>query len=561
MRAAFRAVAALFLLPPTLALWPAPHSLTSGSAVVQVSPALQIVCDDRLASVAPDDLKAAVELASAQLQKDNLQRLSIDRGEADRPAVEAAPTLTTLTLSIAPSCREVLSVATEANKVFEEREESYTLTVPSHPGGKGSSGDVVATLAANTTLGLVRGLQTFTQLVYALPSTGERYIPNAPLDIFDKPAFPHRALMLDTARNFFAVEDILRTLDAMASVKLNTFHWHATDSQSWPLFVPAFPDLSAWGAYSSAQVYSWHDVLRVQDYAGALGIAVMLEIDMPGHTASVSPAFPDYIACPAASPWATYANEPPTGQLRLGDDASLDFAKQVVQSVTSMARGPYFSTGGDEVNEACYLEDPVVSAALEDQSKTIDELLGDFIDGLHGAVRDAGKIPVVWEEMVLNHDLLLGNDTVVLVWVSSSLHQDSIVSVAEEGYRIIHAASDYFYLDCGQGGWVGNNVAGNSWCDPFKTWQKMYSFDPLQAGTLTEWQQSLVMGGEALLWTEQTSAESFESVVWPRAAAAAEVFWTGGSLEDGSRNVSEALPRLHDWRYRAVARGACDVDA
>ncbi|BGP12488.1 hypothetical protein JCM10213_006944 [Rhodosporidiobolus nylandii] len=105
----------------------------------------------------------------------------------------------------------------------------------------------------------------------------------------------------------------------------------------------------------------------------------------------------------------------------------------------------------------------------------------------------------------------------------------------------------------------------------------MYSFDPLQTGTLTEWQQSLVMGGEALLWTEQTSAESFESVVWPRAAAAAEVFWTGGSLEDGSRNVSEALPRLHDWRYRAVARGvraaplqphycalrpqACDVDA
>lgn len=41
----------------------------------------------------------------------------------------------------------------------------------------------------------------------------------------------------------------------------------------------------------------------------------------------------------------------------------------------------------------------------------------------------------------------------------------------------------------------------------------------------------------------------------PRAAAAAEVFWTGGALADGERNIGEALPRLHDWRYRAVRRG------
>jgi hexosaminidase len=41
----------------------------------------------------------------------------------------------------------------------------------------------------------------------------------------------------------------------------------------------------------------------------------------------------------------------------------------------------------------------------------------------------------------------------------------------------------------------------------------------------------------------------------PRAAAAAEVFWTGGALADGERSVGEALPRLHDWRYRALRRG------
>lgn len=41
-------------------------------------------------------------------------------------------------------------------------------------------------------------------------------------------------------------------------------------------------------------------------------------------------------------------------------------------------------------------------------------------------------------------------------------------AVTEKGFNIIHAPSDHFYLDCGQGGWLGNSQ-GASWC-PFVTW-------------------------------------------------------------------------------------------
>lgn len=80
-----------------------------------------------------------------------------------------------------------------------------------------------------------------------------------------------------------------------------------------------------------------------------------------------------------------------------------------------------------------------------------------------------------------------------------------------------------------------------------------YSFDPF--ANLTESQKSLVLGGEQLLWTEQSGPENVDSIVWPRAAASAELFWTGGTLADGSLDVSEALGRLHDVRYRLKARG------
>jgi hexosaminidase len=52
------------------------------------------------------------------------------------------------------------------------------------------------------------------------------------------------------------------------------------------------------------------------------------------------------------------------------------------------------------------------------------------------------------------------------------------------------------------------------------------------------------------LWAEQSDPSNLDPIVWPRAAAAAEVFWTGEG-----RNVTEALPRLHDIRYRMVQRG------
>ncbi len=41
------------------------------------------------------------------------------------------------------------------------------------------------------------------------------------------------------------------------------------------------------------------------------------------------------------------------------------------------------------------------------------------------------------------------------------------------------------------------------------------------------------------LWSEQSSPENLDSIVWPRLAAAAEVFWTGATLPDGTQRVGE----------------------
>ncbi|KAJ7046461.1 N-acetylhexosaminidase [Mycena alexandri] len=518
------------LLPSAFALWPLPTGLSLGTTPLTLAKGFNIKIS---IPNAPADLVAAVERAKGFLANDKLQALVIDRGASSASAIAKAKALPSLTLSLA-STTNVKSISKEAVAPIESRIESYTLTVPADGSG--------AVLKANSTLGLFRGLATFGQLWYDWE--GATYTLSAPVQISDSPAYPYRGFMLDTARNYFPVADIKRTIDAMSWVKINTLHWHVVDSQSFPLVVPGYTVLSEKGAYSASKVYSPSDVKDIVTYAAARGIDVIPEIDTPGHTSVISKAFPEHVACAEATPWASFANEPPAGQLRLASEATVNFTTGLLKAAAGLFPGQFFSTGGDEINANCYTQDNATQASLAASGQTFAQALDTFTQASHAALRSVGKSAVVWEEMVLANPVKLANDTLVLVWISSA----DVQAVAETGFRLVHAASDYFYLDCGHGGWVGNFPAGNSWCDPFKTWQHAYTFDPV--ANLTEAQSKLVLGGQSLLWTEQSSAENLDATTWPRAASTAELFWSGPGGD-----VEAALPRLHEEVYRFRQRG------
>ncbi|EJC98414.1 N-acetylhexosaminidase [Fomitiporia mediterranea MF3/22] len=521
------------------ALWPLPRNFTSGNAPLLLASNFSI----NASFEKPADFRDACDRTMLYLHNDKLQPLNVDRGASLAGNMSSSPQLTSLQLYLTDASN-VTTISEEVVKPPKERDESYSLNIPAE-GGE-------AKLTANTTLGLFRGLTTFGQLWYTVDNT--TFAIGAPWQITDSPAFPYRGFMLDTARNYFPVDDINRLLDTMSWVKLNQFHWHIVDSQSFPLKLPNFPEIAKAGAYSNDSIYTAGDVSKVVAFAASRGIDVLVEVDTPGHTSAISASHPEHVACAGKTPWATYANEPPAGQLRIASDDTANFTASLLADVANLFPSSLFSTGGDEINANCYQNDEETQQSLSSSGKTIEQALDGFTNVTHKAVRDAGKTPVVWEEMVLQHNVTLENDTVVMVWISS----DDVKAVAEKGFQIVHAASDYFYLDCGAGGWVGANPAGNSWCDPFKTWQKSYSFDPY--GNLTSDQYPLVLGGESLLWTEQSSPENMDSIIWPRAASAAEVFWTGDQLPGGVnrtslQGVQSALPRLHDWSFRTRARG------
>lgn len=106
--------------------------------------------------------------------------------------------------------------------------------------------EVTIDINSDTIFGARHGLETLLQLVAPYRVHGRRLglVMVANAQIRDKPFYRHRGLLLDTARNFLPVDVIKKQLDGMASTKLNVFHWHATDSQSFPLESERVPQLS-----------------------------------------------------------------------------------------------------------------------------------------------------------------------------------------------------------------------------------------------------------------------------------------------------------------------------
>ena len=185
-----------------------------------------------------------------------------------------------LDFAFAESQKGQLQISVEhASKEIQElgEDESYTLEVtPS-----------AANLKASTTLGAMRGLQTFLQLVEVTPQGFA--LPT--VVIHDKPRFPWRGLMIDSSRHFTPMDVIKRNLDGMAAVKLNVFHWHLSDNQGFRVESLRFPKLHEMG--SDGLYYTQAQVREIISYARDRGIRVVPEFDMPGHSTSWFVGYPD----------------------------------------------------------------------------------------------------------------------------------------------------------------------------------------------------------------------------------------------------------------------------
>ncbi|CAG8480516.1 24582_t:CDS:2 [Dentiscutata erythropus] len=553
----FSSILILLIFPNFVnSLWPLPQNWSNGTSLLRVYPTFTVKYDPKFLNSYTDQL---IESAKNRLQiflKKEKHFSPNVKFQIPEDVDDSILTLSSINIEITDNLKKDQDDSEEEyidwtyNKEMSEgiplgTDESYELIIPDKKDD--NEKELIAYLKAPTVYGILHGLTTFSQLLYYNRNYEELFLPFAPHNIKDFPKFMHRGLLLDTSRNFYPIKEILKTLDVMSWNKMNVFHWHIVDSTSWPVVSEKYPELSEKGAYDPKKmIYTKRDIRIVDEYARARGIRVIPEFDMPGHTYAIAASMPEIMTCTDMYPdWDKYSAEPPSGQLNPAIPETYTFLNELVPEIASYFTDKFYHTGGDEVNMNCW------ETLVQQGDVTIESLLDKFVTNLYTILKNEGKIPMTWQEMITEHNIELPKDTVVQVWKNHTM----VKKVVEKGYRVVTGSGDYWYLDCGHGGWLGNNVEGKSWCDPYKTWQMIYSYNPIKE--LSDEEAKFVIGGEVLLWSEQSDPTNYEQQLWPRSSAAAEVLWSGPEDVDGNRRVpdNDALKRLNDWRFRMVERG------
>ena len=115
-----------------------------------------------------------------------------------------------------------------------------------------------------------------------------------------------------------------KIVDGLSYNKLNIFHWHITDTHSFPLKLKSVPELAQYGAYSPEKTYSASDVKELVEYARVRGVKVVPEFDAPAHVGNgwqfAERNHPDWgklAVCVNKEEWQDFCVEPPCGQVSL----------------------------------------------------------------------------------------------------------------------------------------------------------------------------------------------------------------------------------------------------
>ena len=386
--------------------------------------------------------------------------------------------------------------------------ESYSITFDD------ASGCLVS---AATVFGMLRALQTTIQALD--PLTGLR-LPKS-FVIVDKPQFAYRGLLVDTSRHFIPVPLLQQIIAAMSSVKLNVFHWHIVDHHSFPMESLRYPLLSGKGAYHPTAIYSQEDIRSVVMGAALMGIRVIPEIDIPGHTQSWFKGYPE---------------------LQVEDRATIDptkeesyvFIRNLLEEVRDLFKSniydglPTIHLGGDETDNGW--DAPAVVAWMHDHGMTTKaELVRYWVSRIMDIAHELSIKVIMWEDFLNDtKDDISGfsDETNPIIWQTWLRRFGLTADLSANLNRSVIFSSD-FYLD----------HLENSW-DAF-----------YNVNMTVPVADAHVLGGTACMWSEWVDETNIFQRIWPRAAAVAERLWCGDNCDLNSSK--DAVIRLAKWRCRA----------
>lgn len=277
--------------------------------------------------------------------------------------------------------------------------------------------------------GIARATATLLQLVGADGS-----VPA--VRVHDEPAFPYRALSLDVARKHHSIDVLKQAVDLCRFYKVRYLGLHLTDDQSFMFPSTAFPNVDQNNYDQPA--YSLAELVELEQYALARGVALVPELDVPGHSAKLVQLYPQVFGSLSGS------------TIDFRSPACVDGVKTLITEMLAVfSSTPCFHIGGDESGFAHLPEFPTFVKALDEH------------------VKASGRTTVMWEGFAAGSPI--PRDVLVIGWESSYYRPDALL---QAGYTVINGGWDPLYV-----------VDHYPWVQyTYHSPERLYGFDPFTFG-------------------------------------------------------------------------------
>lgn len=416
-------------------------------------------------------------------------------------------------------------------------DEAYRLTVDARGIRIAASGD----------RGLLYGAMTLAQLLSPDRAFGKPVRVRA-ATIEDAPRFRWRGLMIDVARHFQPIEQVYAIVDQMASVKLNTLHFHLSDDQGWRFEVKRYPKLTEVGGWRNPPstggprgpkvggFYTQEQLKALVAYAAERGVTIVPEIDLPGHAQALVAAYPEIgvfgDAPEVSNEWGVnpyLLNPGPKG---------VAFVKNVLDELISVFPGTFIHLGGDEAVKDQWERSPEVQAQIKALGlKNENELQTWLIDEFGTYLAGKGRRLIGWDEILEGG---LPPSASVMSWRG----EKGAVDAANQNHDVVLSPAPTLYLDSLQSD-RGDEPPGRL---SIQTLADVYKYEPMPAGIDAE-KAKHVLGAQGNAWSEYlVTPYQVQHVLFPRAAAIAEITWSAKDKRDFTSFLTRLDPQIQRWR-------------
>jgi len=348
----------------------------------------------------------------------------------------------------------------------------------------------------------------------------------------DFPKYQWRGMHLDVARHFFTVDEVKKYIDLMALYKFNIFHWHLTDDQGWRIEIKKYPKLTEIGAWRDSTVenhystyprtyekkkyggfYTQEQIRDIVQYAANRYIAIVPEIEMPGHARAALAAYPE-LSCTGKQQgveglWGVFDD------IFCSNDESITFLQNVLSEVVELFPGKYIHIGGDEAPKSRWNQCEKCQMVMKENNlKDANQLQSYFIKRMDEFLVSRGKTLMGWDEILEGG---LSPNAVVMSWRGFEGGKEA----AKQGHYVVMSPGSHCYFDHYQGRGKEEPLAIGG----YLPLEKVFDFSPISKDMSTS-EASYVLGGQANLWTEYIGDfKKLEYMAYPRAIALSEALW------------------------------------